>query len=333
MRVKNKVLKIVYFMQIIILILFTIYGWKTAVFNVENWPGDECPAQATSNCSTERADAFKNKMNDFGHTSGCRYTNNDVQAADFHEDRDFSGHDNWCADGYRNGDEVGALWYSGHGGLKKYNYIHPEFIAALSHKNGSNYWCAINGEYIDDNECLNCDSTGHSTSKGCWIHSECMRLGENPGNYYANPYNGYSNYAFFDTCCSATLNYIDYLWDQTGQGVHIIGGFNNIKSDPIYWWWFSWHCNSDAADWVENFVEDVHSGSSITESFLINLKWETKACPVIIAFDTSSNSCYNRLDNENWENSNWYTNDPVNGGSVYCYQYFENCPGNGTCGL
>jgi len=325
MRVKNKVLEIVYFMPAIIFTFLILCGWKTASYYIERYYGKNCNPQATLKCSTEKAHAFKDKMNQYGHPPACIFGDCGFDTRALHEDRDFRGSDNYCADGYVE-DQVRALIYVGHGNLMRYNG-HPEFIAIQSCRGDADFWCTINGQYIDDVEGID---------RGCFIHSECMRLGENPGDYFAYPFCGYSNYAFFFSCCSATLNYIGDIWDQTAKGVHLVGGFNNSMKEYYYWdiWKWDYVCwDSKSVQPVRDFIDDV-SGSyySVGYSFLTNLKYEQDNCPVIIGYDSSYSSCYYRLDNENWEDDTHWYNDPVNW-SAQCYEYWENCPGVKECKL
>lgn len=276
---------------LIFLFSFSLYGWKIYSSSIEGWNvPHECGEWKNLHCSHEREDAFRDKMCQYGNTVGGSYKETDVWATDFIEDRDFGGSDNIYFDSSKG--EVG--WHSGHGGL-----------------GGSLYYLPVIKKVND--KC------------GAWSNE--MVLGENPGNYYASPYPGYQNWVFFDTCCSATLRVISSLWNSTGRGVHIIGGFNEVKADPIYWW-IGWKCDSNAADWVREFVKDVYeTGWSISHSFLENLKWETKACPVVVAFGTSSNNCYDRLYNEKFNNGY----GDVTSGFIKCYTYWENCNGKENC--
>lgn len=157
----------------------------------------------------------------------------------------------------------------------------------------------------------------------CYLESEKMRLGESTSNYYGSPYRGYTNFTFWDTCCSANLSQIGDLWDQTFQGLHQLGGFNGLSIEPNEGGTCTHTFRFDPSD----FAGQVNVANlPVGTAWLNEMKYSTLNCPVILGFAATLNAAYNSVNDESWS-FNW--GNPVN--YYYAYRYWTSCNGAGTC--
>lgn len=98
-----------------------------------------------------------------------------------------------------------------------------------------------------------------------------------------------------------------------GRRLHQANGFHGVMY--IY---------SDWPQFYEDFADDAFD-VSIKDSWMDNhplsSKGGTDQCPISYAIGQSVNDCFNRIDNERYDN---VFSDPA-GASVYCYYYYRNC--------
>jgi hypothetical protein len=101
----------------------------------------------------------------------------------------------------------------------------------------------------------------------------------------------------------------------SGKRLHQLTGFHGCM-----WIGPGWR------DDYEDFADDAFS-TSIKEAWLDNMYRadvgddDLEQCPVAMAIGTSSTDCFNRIDNERYNN---VFGDPA-GSNVYCYYFFDQC--------
>ncbi|HYB97976.1 MAG TPA: DUF6345 domain-containing protein [Candidatus Limnocylindrales bacterium] len=166
-------------------------------------------------------------------------------------------------------------------------------------------------------------SDGGAAVNDCYIDSpESSTEGGNGAELFAGDMD--MEFLHLSSCQSLDDDNLNHAWRMmrdpidspaSGQRLHQVGGFHGCM-----WIGSSWR------DDYEDFADDAFS-TSIKNAWLDNHyrnnvgEDDEEQCPVAMAIGTSEADCFNRIDNERYNN---IFGDPA-GNNYYCYYFFDGC--------
>jgi len=127
----------------------------------------------------------------------------------------------------------------------------------------------------------------------------------------------------FSSCNSMDDDNITNTWrlmrdpvDSPGNGrrLHQVTGFHGVM-------WIGPSLRSDYEDFADDAFEVSIKDAWMSNMYRDNMPNGVEQCPVAMAIGTDSTDCFNRIDNERYNN---IFSDP-SGNNTYCYYYFDGC--------